>query len=81
MADPTHRLCCSFSVGRCWRRSCWQSPCSPHAPSPSQDGAADLGGTSWQLVKFQGSDDKMLKGFGTPKSGNTRWRAHNTGVR
>lgn len=27
----------------------------------SQDAVADLGGTSWQLVKFQGSDDTTLK--------------------
>jgi heat shock protein HslJ len=30
------------------------------AQTPSQDAARDLGGTSWQLVKFQGSDDKTL---------------------
>ena len=34
--------------------------CSPHAHTPSQDTAAGLGGTAWQLVKFQGSDDKTL---------------------
>ena len=33
--------------------------CSVRAPAP-QNGGADLGGTSWQLIKFQGSDDKML---------------------
>jgi heat shock protein HslJ len=34
--------------------------CGPHAQSPPQKAAAGLGGTSWQLVKFQGSDDKTL---------------------
>ena len=79
MADPTHRLCCSSVSAVVGGAPAGSRPAV--RPSPSQDGAADLGGTSWQLVKFQGSDDKMLKGFGTPKSGNTRWRAHNTGVR
>lgn len=27
---------------------------------PQQNAAAGLGGTSWQLVRFQGSDDKLL---------------------
>jgi heat shock protein HslJ len=31
-----------------------------HAQTPPQNAAADLGGTSWQLVKFQGSDDRTL---------------------
>ncbi len=35
--------------------------CSVHAPAPAQHGGAGLGGTSWQLVKFQSSDDKMLR--------------------
>jgi para-nitrobenzyl esterase len=34
--------------------------CSVSTPAPSQDAAAGLGGTSWQLVRFQGSDDKVL---------------------
>jgi para-nitrobenzyl esterase len=34
--------------------------CGPHAQTPPQKAAAGLGGTSWQLVKFQGSDDKTL---------------------
>jgi heat shock protein HslJ/membrane-bound inhibitor of C-type lysozyme len=34
--------------------------CSAHAQTPPQNRATDLGGTSWQLVKFQGSDDKTL---------------------
>jgi membrane-bound inhibitor of C-type lysozyme len=29
-------------------------------PDPPQNAAASLGGTSWQLVRFQGSDDKLL---------------------
>ena len=29
-------------------------------PDPPQNAAAGLGGTSWQLVRFQGSDDKLL---------------------
>ena len=33
--------------------------CSTHAQTP-QENAPDLGGTSWQLVKFQGSDDTTL---------------------
>ncbi len=32
--------------------------CSAHTQAVSRNAAADLGGTSWQLVKFQGSDDK-----------------------
>ena len=35
--------------------------CSVRAPAPAQNGGAGLGGTSWQLVKFQSSDDKMLR--------------------
>jgi heat shock protein HslJ len=34
--------------------------CSPHVQTSRPNAAADLGGTSWQLVKFQGSDDKTL---------------------
>jgi heat shock protein HslJ/membrane-bound inhibitor of C-type lysozyme len=34
--------------------------CSVRTAAPPQDGGAVLGGTSWQLVKFQSSDDKML---------------------
>jgi hypothetical protein len=34
--------------------------CAGVAPTPSQSAAPNLGGTSWQLVKFQGSDDKTL---------------------
>jgi heat shock protein HslJ len=34
--------------------------CSPHTQMPPQNPAADLAGTSWQLVKFQGSDDTTL---------------------
>ena len=30
------------------------------AQAPSQDAAADLAGPMWQLVKFEGSDDKTL---------------------
>jgi hypothetical protein len=30
------------------------------AQAPSQDAAADLAGPTWQLVKFEGSDDKTL---------------------
>ena len=32
--------------------------CSMHTPAPSR--VSDLAGTSWQLIKFQSSDDKML---------------------
>jgi hypothetical protein len=34
--------------------------CSAREQTPPQNKAADLGGTAWQLVKFQGSDDKTL---------------------
>jgi para-nitrobenzyl esterase len=34
--------------------------CSVRTPAPPQDAAGGLGGTSWQLVRFQGSDDKLL---------------------
>jgi heat shock protein HslJ/membrane-bound inhibitor of C-type lysozyme len=30
------------------------------AQTPSQNAARDLGGATWQLVKFQGGDDKVL---------------------
>jgi para-nitrobenzyl esterase len=34
--------------------------CSVRPPAPPQNGVAGLGGTSWQLIKVQSSDDKML---------------------
>jgi para-nitrobenzyl esterase len=34
--------------------------CSSRAQIPPQNAADDLGGTSWQLVKFQGGDGKIL---------------------
>jgi heat shock protein HslJ len=34
--------------------------CGAVAPTPPQSATPNLGGTSWQLVKFQGSDDKTL---------------------
>ncbi len=34
--------------------------CSTGTQTSAQDAAAGLGGTSWQLVKFQSSDDKTL---------------------
>jgi para-nitrobenzyl esterase len=34
--------------------------CSARTPATPQNAAAGLGGTSWQLVRFQGSDDKVL---------------------
>jgi heat shock protein HslJ len=34
--------------------------CSAFAPTPPQSATPSLGGTSWQLVKFRGSDDKTL---------------------
>jgi copper homeostasis protein (lipoprotein) len=34
--------------------------CSGRAQTPPQNLPDDLGGTSWQLVKFEGSDDKTL---------------------
>lgn len=35
-----------------WAWACTQTP--------QRDAKADLGGTSWQLVKFQGGDDRVL---------------------
>jgi len=34
--------------------------CSVRTPAPPQDAVVGPGGTSWQLVRFQGSDDKLL---------------------
>ncbi len=34
--------------------------CGANAPAPLHNTAADLGGTSWQLVWFHGGDDKLL---------------------
>jgi heat shock protein HslJ/membrane-bound inhibitor of C-type lysozyme len=34
--------------------------CSARGQSPTPDAVADLGGTSWQLVRFESSDDKTL---------------------
>jgi hypothetical protein len=34
--------------------------CAAVAPTQPQRSTPNLGGTSWQLVKFQGSDDKTL---------------------
>ncbi len=34
--------------------------CSAFAQTPPQSAVPSLGGTSWQLVKFQGSDDTIL---------------------
>ena len=34
--------------------------CGMRTPAPPQAAVAGLGGTSWQLVRFQGSDDKLL---------------------
>jgi para-nitrobenzyl esterase len=34
--------------------------CSVSTPGPPRSAAADLGGSSWQLVKFQSSDGKTL---------------------
>jgi len=34
--------------------------CSVRTPAPPQDAVAGAGGTSWQLVRFQSSDDKLL---------------------
>lgn len=34
--------------------------CSAFTQPPSQSVAPSLGGTAWQLVKFQGSDDTIL---------------------
>lgn len=34
--------------------------CSVRERSPSSNAATDLGGTAWQLVKFQSSDEKTL---------------------
>ena len=47
-------------------RSRWLAPlllafaCNACAQTSRQDAAGVLGGTSWQLVKFQNSDDKTL---------------------
>lgn len=35
-------------------------PASAFAQTPPQSSSADLGGTSWRLVKFQGSDDTTV---------------------
>ncbi len=35
--------------------------CTSHAQTSLQSAADELGGTSWQLVQFQGSDDTTLK--------------------
>jgi para-nitrobenzyl esterase len=49
-----------------WLRSLLWAPllvgfaCSTRTETSPQDAAAGLGGTSWQLVKFQSSDDKTL---------------------
>jgi para-nitrobenzyl esterase len=34
--------------------------CSVRTPAPPQNGGGGIGGTSWQLIKFQSSDGKML---------------------
>jgi len=34
--------------------------CADHAPAAEQTATSDLAGTSWQLVKFEGSDDTTL---------------------
>lgn len=34
--------------------------CSVRTAAPPQNGVPDLGGTSWQLIKFHSSDDKLL---------------------
>ena len=34
--------------------------CGANTPAPLHNTAADLGGTSWQLVRFQGGGDKWL---------------------
>ena len=34
--------------------------CGVRAPAPPRNAVAGLGGTSWQLVKFQSSDDTTL---------------------
>jgi para-nitrobenzyl esterase len=34
--------------------------CSAREQAPPQNAAVDLGGTAWQLVKFQSSDEKTL---------------------
>ena len=34
--------------------------CTAPAPTPPQHAATNLGGTSWQLVRFQGGDDTRL---------------------
>jgi len=34
--------------------------CADHAPAAEQTAASDLAGTSWHLVKFEGSDDTTL---------------------
>ena len=34
--------------------------CSVSTPAPPRSAAADLGGSSWQLVKFQSSDERIL---------------------
>jgi heat shock protein HslJ len=41
--------------------------CVASAQTPPEDAAPDLGGTSWQLVKFQGSNDTTLTPDDTTK--------------
>lgn len=53
-------LCALVSAGAAQQ----SSVASAQTPSPSA--APDLGGTAWQLVEFQGSDDKTL----TPDDGS-----------
>jgi para-nitrobenzyl esterase len=55
--------------------------CAVGTPAPPRNAVADLGGTSWQFVKFQSSDEKVLTSddpakytitFGTDGSVSTR---------
>ena len=34
--------------------------CGVRRPAPARNALADLGGTSWRLVKFQSSDERLL---------------------
>lgn len=84
---PTTQICLARGVKiarlHCLLLAAFLLPvaCSVRTPAPPQNAVADLGATSWQLVKFQSSDGKMLTpddpakysiSFGTDGSVSTR---------
>ena len=58
------RLCFARRVRNSWLSyllsAALTTSCSAPTPIPPQHAAAGLGGTSWQLVRFQGGNDKLL---------------------